>query len=222
MPYFIHEDGNQSGPYTIEELKQKRISASTPVWTDGLSEWVAASRVTELKEVITQAPPPFTQLNPVNRPAGSFQQPNKTKSNWSNSLRLIVAIVLVTVAVLYLISHFYHRPPGPYSALYTSTIDLEHAYPTTYLAAGGTYRQNFWQTEEEITGTITNKALHTNYKDIHIRVNFYSQTKTIIGTQDYIIYEYVPYGSTQPFTLKVNKPTAAASCGWVPTGASYY
>ena len=157
----------------------------------------------------------------ASRPPGSLQQPRKAESKSGKFVRLVVTAVLVVIAILCVTNLF---PPRHlvYGFSPTPVVDPEHAYPTNYLSAAGTYRPNFWQTEEEIRGTITNKALHTNYKDIRIRVNFYSQTKTIIGTQNYIIYEHVPYGSTQPFTLKVLKPPAIATCGWVPIGATYY
>ena len=220
MAYYIHENGQPSGPYTIEQLQQKRILPTTPVWTEGLSDWVTASQLSELRVILAEAPPPFHQPDSV-RPAGSFQQPKKTASKLLSFVRLIAAAILIVITLLYLVNQF-SRPHRVYGFNPPPVVDLEHVYPTNYLSAGGTYRPNFWQTEEEISGTITNKALHTNYKDIRIHVIFYSQTKTVIGSQDYIIYEYVPYGSTQAFTLKVPKPPAMATCGWVPIGATYY
>jgi hypothetical protein len=222
MAYFIHEDGSQSGPFTIEELKQRRILPSTPVWAEGFAEWTTASHLKELQGVISRAPPPFHQPGANTRPGGSFQQPAKTGSGFWNFLRLVAAAILIVFIALFLIRQFYHPPGSIYSSMSGPTVDLEHAYPTNYLATGGTWRSNFWQTEEEISGTITNRAIHTNYKDIRIRVSYYSQTKTVIGTQDYVIYEYVPYGSTQAFSIKLSKPPGVANLGWVAIGATYY
>jgi hypothetical protein len=221
MAYFIHENGRPSGPYTIEQLQQKQMLPTTPVWTEGLSDWLTASQLAELQGVTAQAPPPFHQPDIENRPAGSLRPPKKTGSKLLGFVRLIAAAILIVIALLYLVNQFSHRHQV-YGFNPLPVVDLEHVYPTNYLSAGGTYRPNFWQTQEEISGTITNRALHTNYKDIRIHVVFYSQTKTIIGSQDYIIYEYVPYGSTQAFTLKVPKPATMSTCGWEPTGATYY
>jgi hypothetical protein len=222
MAYFIHEDGSQTGPFTIEELKQKRISPSTPIWTNGLAEWTTASQLKELEGLFASAPPPFTQPDGASRLTGSFQQPEKTGSGLWGILRSIAAAALLVFAILYVISQFNRPSRSTYSSIFSPAIDPEHAYPTTYLSTGGTWRSNFWQTEEEISGTITNKALHTNYKDIHIKVSYYSQTNTVIGSQDYIIYEYVPYGSTQAFSIKLSKPPGVANLGWAATGATYY
>lgn len=194
---------------------------TTPVWKEGLPDWVAASQLPELQGDTAQIPPPFPQPDAANRPAGSLRQPKKTGSKILGFVRTVATAVLIVIAVLALVSLILHRH-SIYAFTQLPAVDLEHAYPTNYLSAGGTYRPNFWQTEEEISGTITNKAFHTNYKDIRIRVSYFSQTKTVIGTQDYIIYEYVPYGSTQAFTLKVPKPSAMATCGWIATGATFY
>jgi hypothetical protein len=221
MACYIHENGQPSGPYTIEEMLQKPLLSTTSIWKEGLPDWVPASQIPELQGGTAQTPPPFHQPGMASRPAGSMQQPKKTESKSGKFVRLVVTAVLVVIAIFCVATLF---PPQHLVYGFTSTpvVDAEHAYPNNYLSAGGTYRPNFWQTEEEISGTITNNALHTNCKDIRIRVNFYSQTKTIIGTQDYIIYEYVPYGSTQAFTLKIPKPPAMATCGWVPIGGTYY
>jgi hypothetical protein len=222
MAYFIHEAGNQAGPFTVEELKQRGSLPSTPVWTEGLAEWTTASRLKELQGLFAPAPPPFAQPNDTTRPAGSFRQPEKTGSVLWSIFRSIAVVALIVFTIFYLIVQFSHPARFSYTSKYAPAIDPEHAYPTSYLSTGGTWRSNFWQTEEEISGTITNKALHTNYKDIRIRVSFYSQTNTVIGSQDYILYQYVPYGSTQAFSLKVSKPSSAASLGWTAIGATYY
>jgi hypothetical protein len=222
MAYFIHQDGNQAGPFTIEELKQKSILPSTPVWTEGLAEWTTASHLKELDCLFAPAPPLFTQPNGTTRPAGSIQQPKRTGSVLGNFLRIVGAAVLIVLVAVFLTNQFSNPVRSGFGSLNAPAMDLEHAYPTNYLSTGGTWRSNFWQTEEEITGTITNKAVHTNYKDIRIRVSFVSQTNTVIGSQDYTIYQVVPYGSTQVFSLKVSKPPSATGLGWAAIGATYY
>lgn len=118
-------------------------------------------------------------------------------------------------------SYFIHDGTGQ---LGTSALilDPERAHPKAVLVASGTYHPNFWGTKEVINGIVSNKATHTNYKDVHLSVIFYSQTNSIISTQEYILYDYFPYGSTKAFSLKVDKPTAAATCGWLAVGSTYY
>lgn len=44
MKIWIHVNGVQEGPYEFEDLPLDRITADTPVWYEGLSDWTAASK----------------------------------------------------------------------------------------------------------------------------------------------------------------------------------
>jgi len=55
--YFIVSQDAQEGPFSISELKEKKILKDTLVWTDTMEEWAEASTVEELKEVIVIPPP---------------------------------------------------------------------------------------------------------------------------------------------------------------------
>ncbi len=57
--YFLSDGTAQQGPFTLEELQEKAITASTPIWYDGLSEWTTAGQLEELKDIIVHTPPPF-------------------------------------------------------------------------------------------------------------------------------------------------------------------
>ena len=37
--YYVFEMGKQTGPFTIEELATRHITASTPVWSDEMPSW---------------------------------------------------------------------------------------------------------------------------------------------------------------------------------------
>ena len=52
--YYIIENGQQSGPYTVDQLSSIGITPNTSVWTDGMSAWQPASQVSELQDVIQQ------------------------------------------------------------------------------------------------------------------------------------------------------------------------
>ena len=221
MSYFIHDGTRQLGPFTIEELKGKGILNTTPVWKDGLSEWVQASSLVELNGVYIQSPPAFKPQNsPLRIPSHSTSTIEKIGFKlgkllgWSG----LVLILLLVGVFLYNKAH----TPTYYISTSVPILDPERSYPKTFLVANGTYHPNFWGTKEEISGTVTNKATHTNYKDVHVSVIFYSQTNSVISTQEYVLYDYFPYGSTKAFSLKVDKPAAAASCGWIAVAATYY
>jgi len=57
--YFLHDGSESSGPFTIEELKEKNIVKTTPVWFDGLEHWKTADDIPELTRLFVYEPPPF-------------------------------------------------------------------------------------------------------------------------------------------------------------------
>ena len=56
MYYFIKDGDDESGPFSLKQLKSKSIQKNTSVWFAGLQEWTTASQVYELKELfVTKA-----------------------------------------------------------------------------------------------------------------------------------------------------------------------
>jgi len=66
--YFYVENGKQFGPFTVEELKEKRLKKTVLVWTDGMNEWRTADTVDELKDIVISIPPPLIIDPPKNSP----------------------------------------------------------------------------------------------------------------------------------------------------------
>ncbi|WP_437920561.1 CD225/dispanin family protein [Sphingobacterium sp. LRF_L2] len=76
MQKYHYTDGtNTFGPFSIEELQSKGITADTYVWTEGMPTWVLARQVPELTSLLFsegqpyytnagQAPPQFPQTPP--------------------------------------------------------------------------------------------------------------------------------------------------------------
>ena len=52
----------QVGPLSLDELKQQGITRETPVWREGMPNWVQAKDIPELHECIT---PPKPQISVV-------------------------------------------------------------------------------------------------------------------------------------------------------------
>lgn len=79
--YYILENNQQVGPFTLEQLATRGINGFTSVWTQGMANWVPASQVPELQAVINrpqgfQSPPPYQgggyQQGPQAGPAPSY------------------------------------------------------------------------------------------------------------------------------------------------------
>ena len=53
MEYFIIENnGQQAGPFSLEQLVQKTITPETLVWAQGMKDWTPAWKIAELKTVL--------------------------------------------------------------------------------------------------------------------------------------------------------------------------
>lgn len=106
--------------------------------------------------------------------------------------------------------------------------------PLEYLTTKATIRTNrvmvrresiFHDAEYEddgyiIEGTITNNADLANFKDVVVRVVFYSATKTEIGSKEYVLYEYYKPHTNKPISLHVYPPVGYAGFGFEVVGAS--
>lgn len=58
--YYVVKNGKQSGPFTLEEIKEKGINRETYVWFEGLNNWKKAKEIKELNDLFT-TPPPFNK-----------------------------------------------------------------------------------------------------------------------------------------------------------------
>lgn len=65
MKFFIVENNQQAGPFTIEEMAAHGVTPSTPVWREGMSDWAPAGNIPELA-------PLFSSAGPVPQAAQSF------------------------------------------------------------------------------------------------------------------------------------------------------
>lgn len=71
-----------------------------------------------------------------------------------------------------------------------------------------------------ITGQVKNAATIAKYKDIRIRVELYSKTRTVIDNQTYVIYEYYEPNSAKDFSIKIDAPNAMKNFGAFVVGAT--
>lgn len=58
--YYLLENSQKIGPFTIDELKEENIKPNTLVWSKNLNEWTNARKIDELEEIIM---PPIPNQN---------------------------------------------------------------------------------------------------------------------------------------------------------------
>ncbi len=61
MDYYYSTGGRQIGPISLDELLTKDIKRDTLVWKEGLADWVRASELPELANVLSKIPPPIRE-----------------------------------------------------------------------------------------------------------------------------------------------------------------
>jgi Interferon-induced transmembrane protein/GYF domain 2 len=63
MSQFYYTDGKERfGPFTLEQLREKNITAGTLVWKEGLPDWVPARNLSDLESLFpldSISPPPL-------------------------------------------------------------------------------------------------------------------------------------------------------------------
>jgi len=72
--YFLLKSGQQVGPFSIDELKAKKIKKTNLVWAEGMADWLKAGEVAELNDLfkVVAPPPPSTPPPPA---ANQYQSP---------------------------------------------------------------------------------------------------------------------------------------------------
>lgn len=104
MDFFIIENDEQRGPFTLEQLKGMLIFADTPVWHEGLSDWTKASEIAELKDIVITLVEP-EKNNPIppkwngNEAQMQYASPKKPKRShkglfWTLGVAAALAIIL--------------------------------------------------------------------------------------------------------------------------------
>ena len=136
MQKYHYSDGdNHFGPFSIEELKDVKISKETMIWFEGLDNWIAAGEIEDLKDLFKSIPPP---LNINKQPPSHVNVTKKNRSNISNSeipqkkyknkivigILSLIAIIIIT-AMLKINSN---KPDKPLNKSYKEKFNEDSSY----------------------------------------------------------------------------------------------
>jgi membrane protease subunit (stomatin/prohibitin family) len=59
--WYIYHNGQQLGPFALNQLTQQGLTAQTQVWKAGMAGWQSVAEIPELSSLLASAPPPPTQ-----------------------------------------------------------------------------------------------------------------------------------------------------------------
>ncbi len=230
--YYLHNGSEQTGPFDIEELKSMGLNSQSPVWFDGLSSWTIIGQVPELKILFASAPPPFS--NQIHTPPPIAKEANITQPSFNSEtpkkkkyiLLKITAIVIAILIIINIITTLNHNSNNLDESTYQEKVmtveEIEKSQPSNFLKADGTYNKNFWGDKLKVHGVIKNNATKVTYKDAVVTVTYYSKTNTVLGSNNYTIYENFPPNSEVNFELKIENYKEVNSIGWNVISATTY
>lgn len=89
-------------------------------------------------------------------------------------------------------------------------LDKEQKNPKDFLTISGSNKRNIVG-QTVVRGTIKNNAVVAKYKDIDIKVYFYSKTKTLVDTEEETVYEQIFPGEQKKFKTKYFAPKGTDS-----------
>lgn len=80
--YYYVEGTDKKGPFSLEQLKNARISSGTLVWTKGMPEWQRADSIDELNEILQEMPQKQTTIEEKqdNSQDSTATSPNKNST----------------------------------------------------------------------------------------------------------------------------------------------
>lgn len=223
--YYLHIGESHVGPFDVDELFLKNITPQTPVWYEGLEEWTVASNIPELKERLGAIPPPFKKTVIAEK---TIAPARKGRGAFITISVIILAIGVAAVAFIWIdqerkTDEYYReyggdvqgsQAPKTYEEKVKSVEEVEQEDPVRFLEADGTYRETLLGDKLKINCEITNSATVASYKDVVIRVTFYSKTNTVVGTEDYTVYEEFPASKKRTVELRVKNYSNVHQIGW--------
>ena len=226
--YYTHDGVSQQGPFTLDELNQKEITDKTLIWYLGLDEWVTVDKVPELHHLVKDMTPPTLgvkkgrEIQKYKLPTGDetqFKPETKAKTSYTQTIVLsVIGVIIICLLILVL----NQDTEKTYQDRLLTLKEIENSDPVRFLEADGEYSENFWGDQIKINGRIKNKASVANYKDVIIRVIFYTKTKTVITTEDYVLYEFFLANGTKEFNLRVPNYDHTETIDWKVIDAKTY
>lgn len=97
MNYFIHDGKEEAGPFSIEELKSKKISRDIHVWREGLSSWQPAGTLQELEQVFLVPPPFFSNESPSYIP----EQTQSSAFRIGKTVGMALVVIAIIIALFF-------------------------------------------------------------------------------------------------------------------------
>lgn len=107
MTYYIAENNERRGPFTLEQLAAMDLSADTLVWSDGMETWERAENVEVLRALLISRRAATSDVDnsvpptPTQQPEVSVETKPKKKRGCMGCLIVFFALLAVLVVALF-------------------------------------------------------------------------------------------------------------------------
>ena len=105
-----------------------------------------------------------------------------------------------------------------YKETKNSLLKKEEKNPAAFITVKGDSKKNIVG-QTVVKGTLVNKASIATFKDVNIKLSFYSKTKALLETDKETIFQILNPGESQDFKTKYFAPKGTDSVGLEVLGA---
>ena len=126
--------------------------------------------------------------------------------------KILVTFFLITLFSCQSKSGDQTNEKNSYETAKTTLLEKEKKNPAQFLSVSGHDKHNLIG-QTVVKGTVTNKATVASYKDIDLKLEFYSKTGTLLETDHEIVYELIGPGDSKSFKTKYFAPKGSDSVG---------
>jgi hypothetical protein len=107
-------------------------------------------------------------------------------------------VILILVSIIFTSCQEKKVNKDNYGTLVYELKMYERENSLSFLKVEGDYSENFWGDKIDIDAEIINDAKVASFKDVQLRVTYFSKTKSVITTKDYVVYEvFLPQKKTK-------------------------
>ncbi|MEO6406539.1 MAG: hypothetical protein ABIY51_10135 [Ferruginibacter sp.] len=101
-----------------------------------------------------------------------------------------------------------------------SLTETEQKYPLKFLSVRGQKKKNLFG-QIVVKGTIYNNAKMVSYKDVDVKLSFYSKTGALLEEDNNVVYETISPGGSKTFKSKFFTPKGTDSVAFKIERAKY-
>lgn len=140
------------------------------------------------------------------------------KTNYMKKIFLLITCISILISCNNNDSAKAAKDKNSYEAAKESLQEKENKTPEQFLTVSGHDKHNLLG-QTVVKAVVTNKATVASYKDVDLKLDFYSKTGTLLESDKETVYEIIAPGQSKNFKTKYFAPKGTDSVALAVTGA---